>query len=114
MAVIALVALLAIVLLDACSRKPETEGELMQAGLDALYKKQDPNAAVAAFHKVLDKNPTHYGATYQIATALDRAGKRDEATSYWEKVLAMAEKDPGREDGGHGPRASGTAPSRGP
>jgi tetratricopeptide (TPR) repeat protein len=63
----------------------------MQAGLDALYKRNDPTAAAAEFRKVLALNPTHYGATYQLATALDRAGKPDEARPLWEKMLPMAE-----------------------
>ena len=62
----------------------------MQAGLDALYTRHDPNAAAARFRKVLERNPTHYGATYQLAAALDAAGKGDEARPLWEKVLEMA------------------------
>ena len=32
-----------------------------------------------------------YGATFQLATALDAAGKRAEARPLWEKMLEMAE-----------------------
>jgi Flp pilus assembly protein TadD len=71
--------------------KSESDEALMQAGLDALYTRRDPEAAVTRFRKVLEQNPTHYGATYQLATALDRAGKPDEARPLWEKVLAMAQ-----------------------
>jgi cytochrome c-type biogenesis protein CcmH/NrfG len=67
---------------------PET---LMQAGVDALHVRNDPSAAAALFRKVLILNPTHYGAIYQLATALDRAGKPDEARPYWERLLPMAE-----------------------
>jgi cytochrome c-type biogenesis protein CcmH/NrfG len=63
----------------------------MQTGLDALYTQSDPNTATTLFQKVLERNPTHYGATYQLATALDRAGKPAEARPLWEKVLQMAE-----------------------
>lgn len=63
----------------------------MQAGLDALYAKGDPEAAAAIFRKVLAQNPEHYGATFQLATALDRAGKRTEAQPLWEKVVKMAD-----------------------
>jgi len=65
--------------------------ELMKAGLDALYGRNDPAAAAVEFRKVLELNPAHYGATYQLATALDRAGKPSEARSHWEKMLPMAE-----------------------
>jgi tetratricopeptide (TPR) repeat protein len=78
-------------------QKPDTpdtqdvQGALMRAGLDALYTKNDPNAAIVQFRKVLDLNATHYGATFQLAMALDRAGKRSEARPLWQKVLQMAE-----------------------
>jgi tetratricopeptide (TPR) repeat protein len=70
---------------------PTPEQALMNAGLDALYRTKDPSAAAVQFRKVLELNPTHYGATYQLATALDRAGKPAEARVLWEKVLRMAE-----------------------
>lgn len=62
----------------------------MKAGLDALYARKDPTAAAAHFRKVLALSPTHYGATYQLAVALDGAGKREEATPLWRMVLEMA------------------------
>ena len=68
-----------------------SEAVTMQAGLDALYKRHDSAEAVVQFRKVLESNPTHYGATFQLATALDMAGKRAEARPLWEKMLAMAE-----------------------
>ena len=63
----------------------------MKSGLEALYAKGDPDAAIPIFRKVLEQNPSHYGATYQLAMALDRAGKPTEARPLWEKVLRMAE-----------------------
>src|SRR2546425_455950 len=66
----------------------------MTAGLDALYAKGDPKgdpeAAAPIFRKVLEQNPSHYGATFQLAMALDRAGKGAEARPLWEKVLRGA------------------------
>jgi tetratricopeptide (TPR) repeat protein len=78
---------------------------LMQAGLGALYTRHDPEAAAAQFRQVLDRNPTHYGATYQLATALDAAGKRDAARPLWTKVLEMA-------DGYHDAATANTARER--
>ena len=69
----------------------QTAATLMKAGLDAFYARNDPTAAAATFREVLEQNPTHYGATYQLAAALDAAGKRDEARAFWEKMLPMAE-----------------------
>jgi cytochrome c-type biogenesis protein CcmH/NrfG len=83
--------LLVILLLIACSKEPQTEEPMMKAGTEFLYVKHDPNAAAAEFRKVLERNPNHYGATFQLATALDRAGKPEEARALWEKMIAMAE-----------------------
>src|SRR5262249_43357208 len=69
-----------------------TEETLMRAGLDALYQRHDPTGATAEFQQVLAKNPTHYGATFQLAAALDAAGRQQEARPYWEKALAMAQR----------------------
>src|SRR5262249_8055400 len=69
-----------------------TEETLMRAGLDALYQRHDPTGAAAEFQQVLAKNPMHYGATFQLAAALDAAGRPQEARPYWEKALAMAQR----------------------
>ena len=62
----------------------------MGTGLAALYQRHDPAVAAAEFQKVLAQNPTHYGATFQLATALDAAGKRAEARPLWKKMLDMS------------------------
>lgn len=67
-----------------------TEDTLMRLGLDALYRLGDPAGAAARFQEVLRRNPGHYGALFQLASALDRAGRRAEARPYWWKVLAIA------------------------
>lgn len=84
---------LALMMLGGCSPKPAADAEaaVMQAGLDALYTRHDPQAAATEFQKVLAANPTHYGATYQLAAALDAAGRPGEARPLWEKMLAFAE-----------------------
>jgi Tfp pilus assembly protein PilF len=95
-----------------CSSKTATDDQVaaMQAGLDALYTRHDPPAAETEFRKVLAANPTHYGATYQLAAALDAAGRPDEARPLWEKMLALAES---AGDGKrHGARKAGRTPSR--
>jgi protein O-mannosyl-transferase len=78
---------------------------LMTQGLDALYKQNSYEAAITDFRRVLEQVPTHYGATYQLATALDRAGRPAEARHLWEKVLKMAE-------GYHDDKTAETARSR--
>ena len=63
----------------------------MQLGLDALYQRKNPDAAAAHFRAVLAHHPDHYGATYQLAAALDMAGRPAEARPLWTKMLGMAE-----------------------
>jgi Flp pilus assembly protein TadD len=69
----------------------ETESDLMQRGMQQMYQSQDPVAAEATFRAVLAVNPTHYGAHYQLAVALDRGGKPTEARPEWNEVLRQAE-----------------------
>jgi tetratricopeptide (TPR) repeat protein len=64
---------------------------MMQRGLDALYAGKDPGAAVTAFQEVLARMPSHYGATYQLAVALDLLGRPAEARVLWERMLRMAD-----------------------
>src|SRR5207249_5033748 len=64
---------------------------LMSAGVNALRTQHDPERAAALFRQVLEHTPTHYGATYQLAAALDAAGRPGEARPLWEKMLQMAE-----------------------
>jgi Tfp pilus assembly protein PilF len=70
---------------------PAPEDAAMKAGLGALYEKKDAAAAVVEFRKVLEINPNHYGATFQLAKALDQTGKPAEARPLWEKALTMAD-----------------------
>lgn len=73
--------------------QPDTlsQAALMNQGLDLLYRKGDPAGAGDKFRQVLQRNPTHYGATFQLARALDQAGKSNEARPYWQKMVTMAD-----------------------
>jgi hypothetical protein len=64
---------------------------LMLAGLDALYQQHDPVSAAASFHEILAINPEHYGATLQLAKALDQSGNNSDALLLWRKMQSMAE-----------------------
>lgn len=66
-----------------------TQQQLMREGLALLRAGQSSNAA-ASFRRVLAINPSHYGAHYQLAVALDALGKAAEARALWERVLRMA------------------------
>ena len=63
---------------------------LMSVGLNFL-RQGNPSAAAEQFRKVLERNPDHYGANYQLAVALDRLGRRAEARPYWQRILTIAE-----------------------
>ncbi len=63
----------------------------MAEGLDALYAQKDPAKAVARFREVLGSDPNHYGATYQLATALEQAGDMPAARATWSKMVNLAE-----------------------
>jgi tetratricopeptide repeat protein len=65
--------------------------EEMEAGVNALYVRNEPAEAAARFRVVLARNPDHFGATLQLAKALDRSGRPDEAVIVWRKMLEMAE-----------------------
>jgi len=88
---VALALLLGLGLVGSDAKAEDSPEALMKSGVEALYTKGDPDGAAIAFRKVLEQNPSHYGATYQLAMAPDRAGKPTEARPLWEKVLQMAE-----------------------
>jgi len=71
---------------------PDTSSQeaMMILGVDLLRHKNEPAAAADVFRKVLQRTPTHYGATYQLATALDMSGRSAEAKPIWQKMLGMA------------------------
>lgn len=68
----------------------EKANALMSSGVDALYRRGDPQAAADAFARVLEKDPDHYGATYQLAVAFERLGRKEEARRMWRKVAQLA------------------------
>jgi len=72
---------------------PDTLSQLamMNRGLTLLYQGNEPAAAAAEFRKVLQRNPGHYGARFQLAKSLDAAGNSAEAHQQWEQVLRAAE-----------------------
>jgi tetratricopeptide (TPR) repeat protein len=64
---------------------------IMKRGLEELYDRRRPWEAAQRFRSVLAIWPSHYGATYQLAVALDEAGRPDEALSHWKQALEMAQ-----------------------
>lgn len=70
----------------------KAEDSTMRFGLDQLYIHRDPAGAAREFRKVLETNPTHYGATSQLAVSLDQTGDFAEAQVLWARVREMANR----------------------
>lgn len=75
----------------ASSDSATSQAAMMGEGLRLLDEEHEAARAVDQFRALLAKNPDHYGATYQLARALDAAGRRDEATQVWQRMLSMAQ-----------------------
>src|SRR6476661_3491984 len=69
---------------------PNPADTRMNEGLNLLYQRNDPFGAEVAFRDVLKQNPSHYGAHFQLARAIDREGKPSEARPMWQDVLKSA------------------------
>jgi Flp pilus assembly protein TadD len=71
---------------------PDTASQdgMMKLGLNLMFARADYAAAAQQFRAVVRRNPTHYGANYQLAMALVRGGRTEEAKPVWMKVLGMA------------------------
>lgn len=68
----------------------KSEVELMTEGLTALYARHDYRGAIVIFRRILRRNPSHYGANFQLAYALEQVGRHQEAIPYWQKVAHLA------------------------
>ena len=64
---------------------------VMNEGVDLLHNQQVPDRAVPLFQEVLTGWPSHYGASYQLAVALERSGQRQAARNAWSRVLENAQ-----------------------
>ena len=62
----------------------------MKVGLAMMYERHDPRAAVMFFRQVLSDRPDHYGATFQLAKALDQSGDTTLAVPIWKRMLDLA------------------------
>jgi len=59
--------------------------------LGLIRLRRDAAAAVDVFSGVLARSPNHYGALYQRAVSLEKAGRPDEALAAWQAFLRAAE-----------------------
>jgi hypothetical protein len=72
------------------SADPGNVDAAMLAGL-LYHRLGDPARAVACYRAVLGERPDHYGAHYQLATALLAAGRTAEARAAWAGFARRAE-----------------------
>lgn len=78
-------------LVDARVAQLQTSPDMAMAeGTAALYERRDAREAVRLFRRVLEMQPSHYGANFQLAAALQAAGDRDAARQAYLRALAMA------------------------
>jgi tetratricopeptide (TPR) repeat protein len=75
----------------ALAANPQSSDAAMRAGLLLHHHLGNPAAAVERYRVVLALSPRHYGAHYQIATALLAGGRVDDAKAAWALFVAMAE-----------------------
>jgi tetratricopeptide (TPR) repeat protein len=68
-----------------------TDAQLMNSALYLLYTAGDAAGAETQLREILNRNANHYGANYQLATALDKQNKAADARPLWQKVLKMAQ-----------------------
>ncbi|HUK12277.1 MAG TPA: glycosyltransferase family 39 protein [Thermoanaerobaculaceae bacterium] len=66
--------------------------QLMATALDARFRRHDLDAAIRLFRQLLAADPGHYGASYQLAAALDAAGDASAALAAWRAFLPSAER----------------------
>jgi len=72
--------------------------EQMNTGVDLLHVQGRPDDAVPYFEEVRNAWPTHYGARYQHAVALEQSGQNDAAEGAWHQFLAAAEASKSLDD----------------
>ena len=75
----------------ALAANPHSSDAAMGAGLLLHHHLGNPASAVERYRIVLALSPQHYGAHYQIATALLASGRVDEAKAAWARFVPMAE-----------------------
>ena len=75
----------------ALAANPTRADAAMLAGLIYQRRLGDPARAVDLYRTVLRLVPTHYGAHYQIATALLAAGEATAARAAWRTFVPLAE-----------------------
>lgn len=67
----------------------KTVADRMNDGVRLLDSVGDPEAALVEFRAVLDEDPAHFAATWQLARALDAVGRPLDAVHVWQRLLVM-------------------------
>ena len=63
---------------------------LMRHAVTLLHQHDEPIAAADILRRVLAAMPSHYGAQYQLAAALERSGQSEAALEAWSRFLVTA------------------------
>jgi len=75
----------------ALASDPASVEAAMEAGLLYQYRLANPGRAVERYQTVLRLMPKHYGAHYQLATALLALGREQEARAAWREFVPLAQ-----------------------
>ncbi len=72
--------------------RPDTlsDEQRMTRGVDLMYRLNDPAGAAVLLREIVQRNPQHYGANFQLASALERSGNAAEARQWWQKFERLA------------------------
>lgn len=65
---------------------------VMAEGLRTLYERRDGTSAVRYFRRVLELQPAHYGAHFQLAASLQASGDHDAARDAYQRALRLAQQ----------------------
>lgn len=75
------------------AERPKSPGDgRMTQALDLIYRVKDYPSALRILEDILRSNPHHFGALWQRAEALERAGETASALSAWREVVAEASR----------------------
>jgi cytochrome c-type biogenesis protein CcmH/NrfG len=76
---------------DRLAREPHLDDQtLMSLAIHVRYDLPDPKRSVAMFRELVRRNPDNADMTYELASALDAAGEREQARSVWEREMLLA------------------------
>jgi hypothetical protein len=72
------------------ARESGSVDDMMNEALSLIYRHGDYRSAIALLNRILEILPTHFGAMWQKAEALERFGRTGKAIEAWDAVIEEA------------------------